>query len=194
TALHIAAQLGDVNLAKKLIAKGADVNAKTNQTPAARGRGIAAFFRGPSGEQTPLMLAARADHPEIMHALIDAHADPKLRAQDGSTLLMAAANSGHVDVVQYAYELDPDSIKAVTETKGAVMHAAVTGSMQVSTQPEICKVVQFLADKGAELDPVDVNGRTPIIIADVLPIDMAVDLLTKLIRATGAEPHTKTKR
>ena len=104
---------------------------------------------------------------------------------------MAAANSGHVDAVQYAYELDADAIKATTDKKAAVMHAAVTGSMQNSTQPEICKVVQFLADKGADLDPVDVNGRTPIIIADVLPIDMAVDLLTKLIRATGAEPHQR---
>jgi ankyrin repeat protein len=195
TPLHIAAQLGDVNLVKGLIAKGADVNAKTSQTPAAgRGRGGGGFFRAPAGEQTPLMLAARGDHLEAMKALVAAGADPKLRAQDGSTLLMAAANSGHIDVVQYAWELDPDAVKAQTDTKSAVMHAAVTGSMQTSTQPEICKVVQFLADKGAELDPVDVNGRTPIIIADVLPIDMAVDLLTKLITATGAKPHVATKR
>jgi len=140
------------------------------------------------------MLAARADHVDIMRDLVAAGADAKLRAQDGSTLLMSAANSGHLDAVQYAYELDPSAIKAVTDSKAAVMHASVSGSMQSSTQPEICKVVQFLADKGAELDPVDNNGRTPIIIADVLPIDMAVDLLTKLIKATGAEPHVKTKR
>ena len=187
--------MGDLELTKQLIAKGADVNAKTNKTPAAGGRGGGGgFFRGPSGEQTPLMLAARADKPAVMKALVDAGADPKLRAQDGSTLLMAAANSGHLDAVSYAYELDPPAIKAVTDTKQAVMHASVTGSMQTSTQPEICKVVQFLADKGADLDPVDANGRTPIIIADVLPIDNAVDLLTKLIKATGAEPHVKTKR
>ena len=194
TALHMAAQLGDETLVKELIAKGADVNAKTNKSQAGGGRGGGGFFRGPAGEQTPLMLAARADHPEIMHDLVAAGADPKVRAQDGSTLLMAAANSGHLDAVQYAWELDPDAVKAVTDTKAAVMHASVSGSMQTSTQPEICKVVQFLADKGAELDPVDANGRTPIIIADVLPIDTAVDLLTKLIKATGAEPHVKTKR
>ena len=123
-----------------------------------------------------------------MKALVAAKADPKLKAQDGSTLLMAAANSGHLEPVEYAYSLDPESIKAVTDAKAAVMHAAVTGSLQVSTQPEICKVVQFLADKGADLDPVDANGRTPIIIADVLPIDMAVELLTKLITASGAKP------
>jgi ankyrin repeat protein len=194
TALHIASQLGKTELVSQLIAKGADVNAKTNKTAAFGGRGGGGFFRGPSGEQTPLMLAARADHLDVMHALVAAGADPKLTAQDGSTLLMAAANSGHLDAVEYAWELDPGAVKAVTDTKAAVMHAAVTGSMQLSTQPEICKVVQFLADKGADLDPVDANGRTPIIIADVLPIDMAVELLTKLIKATGAEPHVKTKR
>ena len=194
SALHIAAQLGQEGLAKDLIDKGADVNAKTNKTQAAGGRGGGGFFRGPSGEQTPLMLAARADQLGIMKALVAAHADPKLRAQDGSTLIMAAANGGHLDTVEYAYSLDPEAIKAETDTKSAVMHASVNGSMQVSTQPEICKVVQFLADKGAALDPVDANGRTPIIIADVLPIDDAVALLTKLIKASGAEPHVKTKR
>ena len=66
--------------------------------------------------------------------------------------------------------------------------------MQTSTQAEICKVVQFLADKGADLDPIDANGRTPLIIADIIPIDHAVELLTKLIRATGAEPYSRTKR
>ncbi len=74
----------------------------------------------------------------------------------------------------------------MTGRKQTVMHAAVIDSMQRSTQPEICKVIQFLADKGADLDPVDADGRTPIKIADVLPIDTAVELLTKLIIATGS--------
>ncbi len=40
--------------------------------------------------------------------------------------------------------------------------SSVTGTMQNSTQPEICKVIQFLADKGAPLDETDGRGRTPI--------------------------------
>jgi ankyrin repeat protein len=139
------------------------------------------------------MFAARGNHLEVMHALMDAGADPKLKAQDGSTLLMASAGSGHVEVVKYAFELDPE-IKAITTAKTTAMHAAVTGSLQTSTQPEICKVVQFLADNGAELDPLDQNGRTPLMIADIIPIDNAVELLGKLIRATGAEPRTRSKR
>jgi ankyrin repeat protein len=187
--VHMAAQLGDLEIVKKLSEKGADVNAKTNPTqPGGRGA-----FRAVAGEQTPLMLAARANHPEVMHALIEAGADPKLKAQDGSTLLMAAANSGHLESVKYAFQLSPE-IKAATTSKAQVMHAAVTGSLQNSTQPEICKVVHFLADNGADLDPIDANGRTPLSIADIIPIDNAVDLLAKLIRASGAEPHARSKR
>ena len=196
TALHIAAQLGDVNLSKALVAKGADVNVKTNKQQAVGGRGGGGggFFRGPSGEQTPLMLAARAGQVDVMKTLVAAGADATLRAQDGSTLLMAAANSGKLGPVAYAWELDPAAVKAQTETKSEVMHASVTGSLQVSTQDEICKVVEFLAAKGADLDPLDANGRTPIMIANVLPIDKAVELITKLIKASGAEPKVKTTR
>jgi ankyrin repeat protein len=192
TLLHAAAQLGDVDVVKALIAKGADVNARTNASQGAGGRN-GGNRGGPAGEQTPLMLAARGNHVEVMRALVAAGADPKLKAQDGSTLLMAAAGSGHLQAVEYAYSLNPD-VKAVSNTKTAVMHAAVSGTLQNSTQEEICKVVQFLADKGADLDPVDQSGRTPIMLADVIPIDNAVELLTKLIRAAGAEPHVATKR
>jgi ankyrin repeat protein len=195
TALHVAAQQGDLSLVKMLLEKGANPNPKSLKVESGFGRGAGGgggFFR-PVGEQTPLLLAARANHEDVMRALVAAGADPKLKAQDGSTLLMAASSSGHIETVQYAYELDPD-VKAVTDAGRTVMHASVLGSMQTSTQPEICKVVQFLADKGADLDPSDSSGRTPIMIADILPIDKAVDLMTKLIKQSGKVPKQATKR
>src|SRR6202035_425863 len=82
--LHTASQLGDLEIVKKLCARGADVNAKTNQTQG-MGRG-GSPFRAPAGEQTPLMMAARGNHVDVMHALTEAGADPKLKAQDGSTV------------------------------------------------------------------------------------------------------------
>ncbi len=193
TPLHIASQAGNLELVRMLLTKHADPNARTAKIDAARqGAGGGGFFR-PVGEQTPLLLAARANRESVMRALVAGGADPKIKAQAGTTLLMAAASSGHVEVVKYAYELSPD-IKAVTDRKSTVMHAAVTGSMQSSTQPEICKVVQFLADKGAELDAVDGRGRTPITTANQLPIDTAVTLLAKLIEASGNTPKQSPKR
>src|SRR6185295_11902823 len=146
-----------------------------------------------AGEQTPLLLAAKANRADVVRALVAGGADPKLKAQDGSTLLMMAVGSGHVEAVQYAYQLDSD-VKAVNATNATLMHAAVSGTMQSSTQPEICKVIQFLADKGAPLDEKDGRGRTPIDVADTLPIDKAVDLLTELIKKSGATPKTPSKR
>ncbi len=193
TALHLAAQAGNVELVSKLLTKHANPNLQTGKVEAPAGRGGAALFRRPIGEQTPLLLAAKANHVDVMRALVGAGADPKIKAQDGTTVLMAAASSGHVETVKYAYELDND-IAAVTDRKSTVMHAAVTGSMLNSTQPEVCKVIQFLVDKGADPDPLDANGRTPIVIANFLPIDKGVELLAKLIEKSGKTPKISPKR
>ena len=83
---------------------------------------------------------------------------------------------------------------ATTATGDTLMHMAVTGTNALATQAEICEVVQFLADKGVPLDEKNARGRTPIDIADVLPIDKAVELLTKLIIQSGATPKTPSKR
>src|SRR5260370_31978825 len=103
--LHPPAQVGDPELVKKLLAKEANPNARTakNDSDASGGFGCGGGFLRIAGEQTPLMVAARANHVGAMRALIAAGADPKLKAQDGSTLLIAAAGSGHVEPVQYAY-------------------------------------------------------------------------------------------
>jgi ankyrin repeat protein len=145
------------------------------------------------GEQTPLMMAAKANHVEAMRALVSGGADPRLKGQDESTLLMAAAGSGHVAAVKYAYELDSD-VKAVNDQGQTIVHASVTGTMQTSTQVQICDVIRFLAEKGAPLDEKDARGRTPIAVADVLPIDKAVELLTDLIVKSGAQPKIRSKR
>ena len=191
TALHIASEAGDLSMIQHLISKGADVNARTNPIKDERGAGIPVL--DPAGEQTPLLLATAENHLDVMHALANAGADPLVKAQGGVTLMMAAAFTGHVETAEYAYSLNPD-LKSVTDTKSTVMHAAAANPLEHATEPEVCEVLQFLAGKGADLDAVDSRGRTPIAIAADLPIDKAVELLTKLIRATGATPRVPANR
>jgi ankyrin repeat protein len=193
TTLHLAAQAGDMNLVRALIAKRADPNARTPKSSAPAGaRGGGGFGRGGmAGEQTPLMMAARGDHEDVMRALVAAGADPGLRAQDGSSVLMAAAAGARLKTFTYAYEIDP-SVDVVTTTGNTPMHVAV--STNGRTQPEVCEVIQFLADHRAALDELNGAGRTPIAIADGQPVDLAVDLLTKLITERGLKPRIPSKR
>ncbi len=137
------------------------------------------------------MMAARGDRGEVMRALVAAGADPTLRAQDGASLLMAAAAGARLETFSYAYELDPN-VEVVTTTGNTPMHVAV--SMNGRSQPEVCEVIQFLADRRASLDELNGAGRTPLAIADGAPVDLAVDLLTRLITERGGTPKIPSKR
>jgi ankyrin repeat protein len=127
-----------------------------------------------------------------MKALIAGGADPLLKAQDGTSLLMAAASGARLATVKYAYEFDKNIDVVTTGSGNTLMHVAV--GLAGRTQPEVVEVMQFLADHGAKLDEMNAANRTPISLADGLPVDLAVDLLTKLITESGSKPKIPSKR
>ncbi|MEO6081427.1 MAG: ankyrin repeat domain-containing protein, partial [Steroidobacteraceae bacterium] len=178
TPLHFAAQNGDMTVVHALLARHVDVNTKTVAAAAAGG----AFFRAPNGQLTPLMLAAQGDHEAVMRTLVAAGADPLLRSQNGSNLVMLAAGAARLNTVKYAYGFDPQ-LDIVLPGGNTIMHSAVSAFAR--TQQEVVEVIQFLADKGAALDEANSSGQTPISQADVIPVDMASHLLGKLIRERG---------
>jgi uncharacterized protein len=186
TPLHVAAQAGSLELVKTLLAKGANPNARTNPAaPAGRGGG-GGGFRAFAGQQTPLLLAAKSNHVDVMRALIEAGADTKVKADDGATLLLSAAASGRTAAAKYAFEFDKD-VKAVDSAKRTAMHEVVSGGGG-ATQPEMTELVQYLADIGVPLDEKDGRGRTAIEIGDNIPYDMPIQRMADIIVSRGGTP------
>ena len=184
TPLHIAAQAGSLDLVRKLVSKSADLNARTEKTKVPD----TGYFRAPSGEQTPLLLAAKFNQVDVMRVLIEAGADTKLKAQDGTTLFLAAAGSGHVEAAKYAYEFDKD-VKAVDSLGFTAMHESVSGTGRLATQPELTELVQYLADIGVPLDEIDSRGRTPIQVGDGAPLDQPIQRMADIIIDRGGKPR-----
>jgi ankyrin repeat protein len=179
TPLHMAAQTGTLDLVRKLLAKGAQLNVRTN--PAKE-----AGFRPASGEQTPLLLAARNARVEVMHALIEAGADTKIKGQDGAGLLLSAAVSGRVPAVKYAFEFDKD-VKAVDKNGRTAMHECMNPGSG-ATQDEMTELVQYLAGIGVPLDEKDARGRTAIQTGDVFPLDKPIQRIAEIIVSRGQTP------
>jgi ankyrin repeat protein len=83
TALHWAAFRDDLEMAKELLAAGADVKARTRE-----------------GGITPLFMACSNGSAAMIEALLNAGADPNSVKANGTTALMAAASGGSSDAVQ----------------------------------------------------------------------------------------------
>jgi len=184
TPLHIAAQNGTLAMAEKLIAKGSDVNARNNKT---KNNNDSPFFRPISGEQTPLLLAAKYAHVDVMRALIKAGADPKAKAQDSTTLLLAAASSSKVEAARYAFEFDKD-VNAVDDQNSTAMHLSMGGAGNQANQTDMTEMVQYLADIGVPLDELDKRGRTAAKVGDGAPFDKPTQRITDIIYSRGGTP------
>jgi len=192
TPLLIAAQNGSLEMVKSLLAKGANVNVKTASAVSAATPGDPGFVRGgANGQMTPLLLAAKNDRVEVMKALIAAGADPKVKGQDGTTLLLAAATSGHRDAAEYAFQFDKD-VKAVDDNGGTAMHKSVSGGAPAS-QDDMVDLVQFLADIGVPMDELDKRGRTPIKAGDGIPLDKPIQRMADIIVSRGGTPKVFPK-
>jgi ankyrin repeat protein len=115
TALHWAAQKGDVELAKLLLYASANVRATTR-----------------IGGYTPLLIASRNGDAAMLRALVDGGADPNNATVNGTTALMLAAAAGKPDAVSLLLDKGAN-VNAKENVKGetALTFAAAYGRADV---------------------------------------------------------------
>lgn len=201
-----------LDVAKLLIAKGANVNAKLT-APAKRplggggapvaGRGATVFIRA----------AATSDLP-LMRLLLENGADPKVVTQNGNNALHAAAGVRWSDTTMstaqaLGFALEDDSVEAIKMllALGLDVNAAdnqgIT-AMHGAASRGANSVVKLLAASGAKLDVMskprtiqsDVDNEPAIEVAGQTPLDMAREAdpprleTVKLIRELmGMDPN-----
>jgi len=169
---HVSDQFISVNLdrmrvIKSLLKHGADINGRnTDMEP----RWSGARYRRRLVGATALLFAAKAGDVEVMRLLLQNGADPKINTDLNITPLMAAAGiawasnqdraseSQVLEAVRLLVEEQGANVNAVSDLGETAMHAAAYRGAN--------SVVQYLFDKGAALDVVAKDGRTPLIVAD----------------------------
>jgi ankyrin repeat protein len=142
-------KLTSEDLIRKLVAKGAEVNARLTGGPSGGGR---INRKG----CTPFMLAADTADTPFLKLLVELGADPTIPNVDNCTPLMAAAGLGTrsaeeeagtddeaVEACDYILSLGAD-INAVANTGDTAMHGAGFANFP--------KVVKFLDRKGAKIE------------------------------------------
>jgi len=190
--------LSSLQLVRKLVQHGADVNATLKTGKAGRG------LLSRTGA-TPFLLAAVTDDAALMRLLVELGADPLLGNDHHSTPLMAAAGVGTIapleeagtepealEAVQLALDLGGD-INAVDDNGETAMHGAAYKSLP--------KVVQFLGDKGAKIEVWNRKnkyGWTPLEIAEgyrvgnFKPSAETIAAIHRVMRAAGITPPSNS--
>ncbi len=183
---HISDQFISVNIdrlrvIRSLLARGADVNGRnTDMEP----RWSGARYRRRLVGATAFLFAAKVADVEVMRLLLEHGADPTINTGVNITPLMAAAGIAWASNQDRASEEEVlDAVKLLVEELGADVNAVNDvgeTAMHAAAYRGANSVVQYLYDKGAKLDVVAKDGRTPLIVADGVEYG----------NSFAAQPHT----
>jgi ankyrin repeat protein len=190
--------MSSLEFAKRLVAKGADVNARITR------RVNLTNTRFHDIGASPYLLAAMTADAEYMKALVELGADPTLKNAEGSTALMTAAGLGTrspgedagteeevIEAMQVALDHGAD-INAVDANGETAMHGAAYKNLPGA--------VKFLAAHGAKIDVWNRRnkfGWTPLTIArgyrfgNFKPSAVTVAAIEEVMIAAGVVPPSE---
>jgi ankyrin repeat protein len=159
--------MDSLELVKKLVAYGADVNAPQKREPRDGNRNMLNRVGA-----TPFLLAAKAVDLPLMRALLAEGADPARPNVDGTTPLMVAAGVGiwapgespgteeeAIAAVKMLLDLGAGKVTDVDKNGYTAAHGAVHRGGSVA-------ILNLLVARGARLDLKNNKGWTPLTIAE----------------------------
>lgn len=180
---RVTGNMDSLELAKRLLAHGADPRARAMTITASRGDGAGDQNYQELKGATPFFLAAKGADIPMMRLLLASGADFTTPIDDHTTPLMGAAGIGCVPGQWIEPERDVlEAVKLIVgELKSDVN--AENDRHETALHGAVCRgadsVVQFLVDRGAKLDVKDVEGQTPF--------DVATSGITRPIRIGGPD-------
>jgi len=159
-----AGDMDSLDLAKSLLAHGANPNLR-GMTTTARRDGGDQNYKDLIGA-TPFFLAAKSGDVPYMRLLLSAGADPNIPANDHTTPLMVAAGIGCVPGQWIEPERDVlATVKVLVEELKADVNA-LNDEKETAVQGGVCRnadsVIQYLVDKGAKLNIKNEDGQTAL--------------------------------
>eukprot|EP01127_Copromyxa_protea_P000512 TRINITY_DN10430_c0_g1_i1.p1 TRINITY_DN10430_c0_g1~~TRINITY_DN10430_c0_g1_i1.p1 ORF type:complete len:425 (-),score=115.51 TRINITY_DN10430_c0_g1_i1:36-1310(-) len=182
----------DFEMTKWIVEKGADVNVVTQQGTALHNtveygnKDLLDFFMKHGAEKsltvgdsrgfTPLILAASIGRDDMVHTLVNDYKVDVNQQSDVTPLLMAVQNR-QVSTVKLLLKLGADPDKPHTEMLCTALHLAASN--------EFMDIISALIDAGANLDPEDPRGYTPLLMAGT---EGYTAVVRQLLEA-GADPN-----
>jgi ankyrin repeat protein len=190
----IAVQLDRIRVINSLLAHGADVNGRISMEEP---RWSGARYRRHLAGATAFLFAAKSADVEVMRLLLAHGADPTINTEENITPLMAAAGIAWASNQDRASESQVlEAVKLMVDELGADVNAVSDlgeTAMHAAAYRGANSVVQYLFDKGAKLDVVAIDGRTPLIVADGVEYGnsfAAQPQTAALLRKLGAKEMT----
>lgn len=135
TALMWAASQRNADAVKVLIDHKADLNAKTKAAPPPRPMDTIFSAPYPVGGMTALLFAVRQNDRKSAELLINAGADVKLGAQDGTSPILVAVMNGHYSLANYLLEKGANPNAADARGRAALFAAVDMRNLEWSTRP-----------------------------------------------------------
>lgn len=173
---------------KALLAHGANPNARAKRTPERFGAGGGPNLVG----GTPFLIAAMSADVGLMRFLMENGADPRLTTNATVTPLMVAAGLNRNEESRITETKALEAVKFLVEETGADVNFANNAgdtALHAAAAAAADQLVQYLADKGANLNVTNKRGWSPLTMADGIYVNATFQIrqsTAALLRKLGA--------